>query len=280
MATTLNSETLLTEAGFTPEEIAQWKTAYGAKFDTVVTKMSAQLEQASREREEAVAAHEKFTKDYQDIFLPQLKKTTQDSLEAEGRAAAAEARLKKAQEAYGLTTEEDTVRAPGSGQQQSAAAPDFNQEFTNLRKGAGSLISQMNRINNESQKLFGKLPENLDSLAEKAALETKMGRNTSLYEMWEKESGATSRREQMSAEVKAQERAAMEADIRKKIVEENGHNPNLISGRPSRFSSYEPSAQGKDQAWKYNNGMRKSANAPWRDFAAKKVTTALTGGSN
>lgn len=277
MANNLNSETLLTEAGFTPEEITQWKTAYGTKFDAVVTKMSAHLEQAANEASTARAERERFEQDYQNIYLPQLKKTTSDSLEAEARAAAAEAKWKKAQESYGLTIEEETPRAPGSGAATSPASPDFKSEFENIRKGAGSLLSQMNRINNESQRLFGKLPENLDSLAEKAARESQMGRTTSLYEMWERESGAQTKREELSAAEKAKEREAMKAELTKEIIEKNGHNPNLVAGRPSRFSSYEP--QGSGESWKYNNGMRKVANAPWRDFAAKKVATALTGGN-
>ena len=273
----LNSEEMLKEAGFTPDEIAQWKTTAGAKFDALVAKVSAQVEQAQTETAAAKAEHEKFTKDYQDIYLPQLKKTTSDSLAAEARAAAAEAALRKAKEAYGLEIDDPSeVRAPVSGNQPAPSA-DFSQfedKFNRLQKGTGSLLSQMNRINNESQRLFGKLPEDLDSLAEEAARESTMGRNVSLYEVWERKSGAQARRDTIATEAKAKEKADMRAEIEKEIAEKSGQHPGLIPGRPSRFSQFEPQNGNGGDAWKYNHGMRKSSNAPWRDFAAKKVAAA------
>src|ERR1700692_2313753 len=108
-------EWLKQESGMTDEEMSAIEAVAGAgKFKSFLVKAVAANQQASSDKSAAEQARLDLESRYNNEFIPEMRKVTQDSLRAQAEAAAAKAQLEAARQ-YGIVPEATTeVRAPGS----------------------------------------------------------------------------------------------------------------------------------------------------------------------
>lgn len=268
-------EWLKQESGMTDEEMSAIEAVAGAgKFKSFLVKAVAANQQASSDKSAAEQARLDLESRYNNEFIPEMRKVTQDSLRAQAEAAAAKAQLEAARQ-YGIVPDQiGEVRAPGSPnatqstQTQTYSGPDFN-EWSQRQSRAILTLSDLNAKNFE---LFGKPLANSQSLVEKVEREQTLGRKDyTLHNAWEEVNNVPAKRAEMAAADQQKRDDVIRAEERKKIHEAGGQNPNVRSGQPSRFSTYKPSDANSTKPWQTPSGMRKSANQPWRDAAASKI---------
>ena len=127
-------EWLKQESGLSDDDIKGLEAVGGwTKVRTGLMKVLGLSEQALKDMSVADNARLGFEKRYQEVFIPEMLKVTQDSVRAEGEAAAAKAALAKARE-YGIVPEPEVPRvdpaapprAPGSPDPNSMTREDFN----------------------------------------------------------------------------------------------------------------------------------------------------------
>ena len=115
-------EWLKQESGLTDDDIKSLEAVGSfAKVRTGLMKVLGVSEQALKDKVEAENTRLAFEKRYNDEFVPEMRKVTQDALKAQGEAAAAKAKLEAARQ-YGIVPEDTPVvvdpaappRAPGS----------------------------------------------------------------------------------------------------------------------------------------------------------------------
>src|ERR1700692_1718654 len=109
-------EWLKQESGMTDEEMSAIEAVAGAgKFKAFLMKAVAANTQASSDKSAAEQARLDLEARYNNEFIPEMRKVTQDSLRAQAEAAAAKAQLEAARQ-YGIVPDAPTgdVRAPGS----------------------------------------------------------------------------------------------------------------------------------------------------------------------
>lgn len=269
-------EWLKQESGMTDEEMSAIEAVAGAgKFKSFLVKAVAANQQASSDKSAAEQARLDLESRYNNEFIPEMRKVTQDSLRAQAEAAAAKAQLEAARQ-YGIVPDQiGEVRAPGSPTQtqqvqqtQTQSGPDFN-EWSQRQSRA---ILTLNDLNAEHFKLFGSPLSNSQALVEKVEREQTLGRKDyTLNKAWEDLNNVPAKRAEMAAAEQSKRDDTIRAEERKKIMEAGGQNPNVRSGQPSRFSTYKPSDANSTKPWQTPSGMRKSANQPWRDAAASKI---------
>jgi len=268
-------EWLKQESGMTDEEMTAMEAVTGSgKFKAFLVKAVAANSQAASDKSAAEQARLDLESRYNNEFIPEMRKVTQDSLRAQAEAAAAKAQLEAARQ-YGIVPDQiGEVRAPGSPSAPVTpsvpmqSGPDFN-EWSQRQSRA---ILTLNDLNAEHFKLFGSPLSNSQALVEKVEREQTLGRKDyTLNKAWEDLNNVPAKRAEMAAAERQKHDDTIRAEERKKIHEAGGQNPNVRSGQPSRFSTYKPSDANSTKPWQQPAGMRKSANQPWRDAAAAKI---------
>ena len=269
-------EWLKQESGMTDEEMSAIEAVAGAgKFKSFLVKAVAANQQASSDKSAAEQARLDLESRYNNEFIPEMRKVTQDSLRAQAEAAAAKAQLEAARQ-YGIVPDAEPARAPGSPNAPIAtppaqSGPDFN-EWSQRQSRA---ILTLNDLNAEHFKLFGSPLSNSQALVEKVEREHTLGRKDyTLNKAWEDLNNVPAKRAEMAAAEQSKRDDTIRAEERKKIMEAGGQNPNVRSGQPSRFATYKPSDANSSKPWQQPAGMKRSANEPWRKSAAEKIRAA------
>jgi hypothetical protein len=269
-------EWLEQQSGLTKDELKAMEAVAGhAKFVGMLQKIIASNETAVKEKQTAEQARIDFEKRYNDEFIPEMRKVTQDSLRAQGELAAAQVRLKAARD-YGIVPDEEKKesgekeppRAPGS------PAPTFDGNAWAAKQSKA--IITLNDLNAEHFKLFGAPLSGTQELVDMVEREHTLGRKDfTLQKAWEQKNNVPEKRAEIA---KAEQQKVIDAAIaadRKVQAEKSGSNPNVRSGVPSRFSSYKPSdATGNKEPWKTSHSTNER-NRPWRDKAVSKVREAM-----
>jgi hypothetical protein len=271
-------EWLKQQSGLTDDELKAMEAVAGhAKFVGMLQKIMVSNENATKAKDDAEKQRLDFEKRYNDEFIPEMRKVTQDSLRAQGELAAAQARLKAAQE-YGIVPEpekkepEVAPRAPGS--------PDPNamtrSEFDNFRGAQSRTLIAMNDLNADHFRLFGSpLPDSQGLVDEVARQHTLGNKAFTLKQAWETKHNVPAKREEIARAEQLKHDDSIRAEERKKFAEAGGSNPNLRTGVQSRFSSYKPTdATGGKEPWKASHSVNER-NRSWRQNAVSKVREAM-----
>lgn len=268
-------EWLKQESGLDDAELKAMEAVAGhTKFVGMLQKLIATNEQSTAAKTAAEQARIDLENRYQNEFIPEMRKVTQDSLRAQGEAAAAQAALKAARE-YGIVPEAPTVadpapRAPGSP---DPTAPSF--DAAAFRAQQSRAIITLNDLNAEHFKLFKEPLGNSQELVDAVQREHTLGhKDFTLQRAWEQKFNVPEKRAEIAA---AARQTDIDTAVAAKLKEErqkSGDNPHVRSGQPSRFSTYKPSdAAGSQKPWQVPAGMRKAASQPWRDNAAQKLAS-------
>ena len=267
-------EWLIEKSGLTAEQLTAMEAVAGAdKFTTLLKSVIAENEAATQAKAAAEAQTLKQQKDYEE-WSTQTTQLAKDNLKAQADAASARAQLEKVKEwgflpdnAPAQTTE--PPRAPGSPDPNSITRDDFGR----FSQAQSSTIIALNDLNAEHFKLFGAPLGNAQELADEAQRQRNLGnKNFSLRQAWETKYSVAAKRDEITKAERQKEIDAAIAADRKARAEASGGNPNLVSGKPSRFSTYKPQ-DSNSQPWKSSN-MPHERNAGWRNSAMQKVAAS------
>ena len=272
-------EWLKQESGLTDDELKAMEAVAGrAKFIGMLQKIIASNETAMKEKKDAEDQRLAFEKRYQEEFIPEMRRVTQDSVKAISEAAAAKAALEKARE-YGIVPEPTTPppnpaeppRAPGSPN------PDVmtRDEFGRFSDAQANTIIAVQDLSAEHFKLFGTPLGNTQELVDEVQRQRTLGhKDFTLQKAWEAKHNVPTKREELAKAERQKEFDAAVAADRKTQAEKHGSNPNLRSGQPSRFDKIKPSdsANGKEP-WKAPHSANER-NRSWREKAVAKVREA------
>lgn len=273
-------EWLKQQSGLTDTELSAMEAVAGhAKFVGMLQKIMTSNEAAQRDKQEAETARLNFEKRYQDEFIPEMRKVTQDAVRATGDNARLKAQLDKARE-YGIVPEEgnpnpnpaEPPRAPGSPNADNLSRADFD----NFRGAQSRTIIAVNDLNADHFRLFGSPLPDTQGLVDEVARQHTLGNKTfTLKHAWETKHNVAAKREEITKAEQLKHDDGIRAEERKKIAEAGGSNPNVRSGVQSRFSSYKPTdaASGKEP-WKASHSINER-NRPWREKAVSKVREAM-----
>jgi hypothetical protein len=273
-------EWLKQESGMTDEELKAMEAVAGAgKFKAFLVKAVAANEQAAKDKQAAEQARIDLETRYTNEFVPEMRKVTQDALAARGEAARLQAQLEQARE-YGIVPEPvapvvdpnaPPVRAPGSPDPAAAEA-----QFRQWSAAQSRAIITLNDLSAEHFKLFKEPLSNSQELVDEVQRQHTLGhKDFTLQKAWEAKFDVPTKRQEILKAERQSEIDAAVAAARKEDRQKAGSHPGLVSGQPSRFSTYKPSdANGGAEPWKVPAGMRKEANKPWRDRAVQKVAAA------
>jgi len=272
-------EWLKQESGLNDDELKAMEAVAGhTKFVGMLQKLIGSSEAASTARREAEQARLDLEKRYQEEFIPEMRKVTQDSLRAQAEAAAAKSALEKARE-YGIVPElpkSDPVvepRAPGSPDPNSLSRADLDR-FSAAHSRA---IISLNDLNSEHFKLFREPLPNSQELVDEVQRQHTLGhKDFTIQKAWESKFNVPQKRQEIQA---AEQQKVIDEKVQSALKEERqkfGSHPGLVSGQPSRFSTYKPTDAngGGNEPWKTAPGMKKAANRPWRDKAVQKIAVA------
>jgi hypothetical protein len=272
-------EWLIQEAGLTQEE---WN-AYVALGTTnkLLAAIKKSLGLSTQALADKVAAENErlaFEKRYNDEYLPEMRKVTQDALSATARATAAEATLKQARE-YGIVPPEPAGGAGGAGGAQdppraggSPQPNDFDQRFNDFSRQQANAVTKLNDINAEHFKLFGTPLPNSQALVDEVQRQRTLGhKNFSLEQAWEQAYKVADKRQEIAAAARKKELDEGIAAALKVEREKNSSHPGLRTGQPSRFATYNPADATTQKPWQVPAGQRRAAMQPWRDKAVQKV---------
>jgi hypothetical protein len=243
----------------------------------MLQKMIATNEQSTQAKTAAEQARIDLENRYQNEFLPEMRKVTQDSIRAQGDLAATRAKLAKAQE-YGIVPEDapnpaaEPPRAPGSPNVDSLSRADFD----NFRGAQSRTIIAVNDLNADHFRLFGSPLPDTQGLVDEVARQHTLGNKAfTLKQAWETKHNVAAKREEITKAEQLKHDDGIRAEERKKIAEAGGSNPNVRSGVQSRFSSYKPTdAAGGKEPWKASHSINER-NRPWREKAVSKVREAM-----
>lgn len=269
-------EWLKQESGMDDKELAAMEAVAGrAKFIGMLQKIIGTNEAAIQAKADAEAQTVEGRRQYNEEFVPEMRKVTQDALAAQARAAAAEAALKSARE-YGIVPPEtnpnpaEPPRAPGSPNPDSMTRA----EFDNFRGAQSRTIIAVNDLNADHFKLFGSPLPDTQGLVDEVTRQHVLGNKAfTLKQAWETKHNVPAKREEITKAERQKEIDTAIAADRKTRAEASGPNGNLRSGQPSRFSTYKPSDSGKEP-WKAPHSINER-NRPWREKAISKVREAM-----
>ena len=273
-------EWLKQESGLTDDELKAMQAVAGqTKFVAMLQKIIGTNEQSTRDKAAAEQARLDLENRYQNEFIPEMRKVTQDSLRAQGEAAAAQAALKAARE-YGIVPDEvkpvtppAEVRAPGSPDPAASQA-----EFQKWSQAQSRAIITLNDLNAEHFKLFKEPLSNSQELVDLVQREQTLGhRDFTLQKAWEQKFDVQKKRQEISAaEIQKGKDDYAELKLKEyKQTHPGSSHPGMVSGQSSRFATYKPSdSTDSKKPWQTPAGMKKSANQPWREAAVSKVAAA------
>lgn len=266
------------ESGLTDDELKAWETTLGdAKFKTFLTKIMKANEAEGAARKKAETELQQFTQRYENEFVPAMRQVTQDSLKKEGEAAALRAELAKARE-YGIVPEDDkkdgkkeVPRAPGSPDPNLVSRDDFGR----FSAAQANTVVALQNLSAEHFALFGSPLGGVDELVTEVNRQHTLGNKSfTLKNAWETKHNVAAKRQEVQAAAQKKHDDEIRAAAIREEREKNGANPNLRSGRTSRFSTYKSSdAQGDKKPWQSPRGARER-NTPWRENARVKLREA------
>jgi hypothetical protein len=272
-------EWLKQESGMTDEELKPFEALLGdAKLKTMLTKVMAAKDAGVSAQLAAETERINLENSWTNTYQPELRKITQEALEAKGEAARMAAQLTAARE-YGIVPPEPAaavvpVRAPGSPDPSQYVSKD---DFTKLEQQAGMGIALINDVSGEHFKLFGAPLTDTQDLIREVARERQLGHHADLKSVWERKHNVAAKRQ----EIQVADQKKHDDDVRssaiKEYAEKHGDNPNTRTARSSRFSTYDPSkaAEGS-KPWQRPSGGKKSSNEPWRAESVQKLANAAS----
>lgn len=266
-------EWLKQESGLTDDELKAWEATLGdAKFKTFLNKVMKANETEGAARKKAESELQQFTDRYENEFVPAMRQVTQDSLRTEGEAARLRAELAKAKE-YGIVPEgepekKEPPRAAGSPDPNSVTRDDFGR----FSQSQANTIVALNDLNAEHFSLFGAPLGDTQGLIDEVNRQRTIGnKNFTLKNAWETKYNVAAKREETQLANQKKHDDEIRAAVIREEREKNGSNPNMRSGRPSRFSTYKASdVQSDKKPWQSARGARER-NAPWRESARTKL---------
>jgi hypothetical protein len=278
-------EWLKQQSGLTDEELKAWEAVLGdAKFKGMLRKLADANVAGEAARKKAESELEQFTKRYNEEFVPAMRDVTQQSIKAEGEAAALKAKLAKAKE-FGIVLEDDPAnanpnpaapRAPGSPN--PAADPNLvtRDDFGRFSQSQANTIVQLQDLNAEHFSLFGAPLGNTQTLVDEANRQRLLGnKNFTLRNAWEAAHNVAAKREERRLADQKKHDDEVAERVRKEERERHSANPNTRSGNTSRFSTYKPTDAGSDKKpWQSSRNARER-NTPWREAAKTKLREAV-----
>ena len=268
------------ESGLTDDELKAWEATLGdAKFKGFLTKIMKANESEGAARRKAETELQQFTARYENEFVPEMRKVVQDSLENEGETAALRAKLAKAKE-YGVVPEDDTTANANPNPPRAQGSPDPNlvnrDDFSRFSTAQANTVVALQNLSAEHFSLFGTPLGGVDELVTEVNRQHQLGnRQFTLKNAWEQKHNVAEKRAEQTAAAQRKHDDEITAKAVKEYAEKNGSNPNLRTGRPSRFSTYKASdaQQGEKKPWQSARGARER-NAPWRENAKAKLREA------
>lgn len=271
-------EWLKQESGLTDEELKAWEATLGdAKFKGFLTKIMKTAETEGAARVKAETELSQFIDQYQNKFVPEMRKVAEDSLKSEGEVARLKAELARAKE-YGIVPVEETKneappRAAGSPDPNYVSRDDFG-KFSNAQ--ANTVVALQN-LSAEHFGLFGSPLGDVDGLVAEVNKQRSIGnKNFSLKDAWEAKYNVSGKRQEIQAASQKKHDDEVRAAAVREERERFSANPNLRSGQPSRFSMYRATdAKGNAKPWQSERGER-ARNASWRENASAKVREAAS----
>lgn len=270
-------EWLKQESGLNDDELKAMEAVAGhTKFVGMLQRIIGTNEQALKAKADAEAQTLEARRQYNEEFVPEMRKVTQDALQAQGEAARMKAQLDKARE-YGIVPELE-VRVDPAAPPRAQGSPDPNlmtrDDFGRFSQAQSNTLITLNDLNAEHFRLFGSPLGETQALVDEAHRQRTLGNKAfTLKQAWESKYNVPAKREELTkAERQKEIDAAITAD-RKVQAEKNGGNPHMRSGVPSRFSTYKPSDAG-NEPWKAPRS-KTQANRSWRDNAVHKVNEAV-----
>jgi hypothetical protein len=277
-------EWLKQQSGMTDDELKAMEAVAGhAKFVGMLQKMMGENKAALDAKADSERTRLDFERRYNDEFIPEMRRVTQDSLNAQAAAAAAEAKLKKARE-YGIVPEDEgdaaakaaaanggaPPRAPGSPDPAAVNRDDFNR----FSQSQSNVLITLNDLNAEHFRLFGSPLGETQALVDDVMRQRTLGNKTySLKQAWETKFDVAKKRDEIAAVAKQKEKDGWTKEVLKTERERQGANPNVRSGATSRFSTYKP-AEASNEPWKAPHSAQQR-NKPWRENATQKVNEAM-----
>lgn len=266
-------EWLKAQSGLSDDELKAMEAVAGhAKFVGMLQKIITSNETAERDKAAAEEQRLAFEKRYQEEFIPEMRKITQDALAAKGEAARMKAQLDQARE-YGIVPDppapaatNEPPRAPGSPSPDTSIRDDFGK----FAAAQSRTIIALNDLNAEHFRLFGSPLGDTQGLVDEVTRQHTLGnKGFTLKQAWETKHNVAAKRDELSKAERQKEIDAAVAAARKEDREKFGSNPNTRSGVPSRFSTYKATDSGKEP-WKASHSVNER-NRAWREKAVSKV---------
>ena len=289
-------EWLKQQSGLSDDELRAMEAVAGhVKFVGMLQKLMGENKAALDAKDAAEKTRLDFEKRYQDEFVPEMRRVTQDAVRATGEAARMKAQLDRARE-YGIVPDDDAAnggnanananggnanananansvtppRAPGSPDPNLMTRDDFGR----FSQQQSNVLITLNDLNAEHFKLFGSPLGNTQELVDEVQKQRTLGNKSySLKQAWETKFDVSKKRGEIAAAERQKEIDTAVAAARKEDREKNGSNPNVRSGVPSRFSTYKP-ADAAGEPWKGPHSAQQR-NKPWRTNATAKIGEAL-----
>jgi pyruvate/oxaloacetate carboxyltransferase len=278
-------EWLKQQSGLTDDELKAMEAVAGhAKFVGMLQKIMGENSAALQAKTDAEKITLNFEKRYNDEFIPEMRKVTNDALTAQGEAARLKAQLDKARE-YGIVPEaEKPVVDPNAPQPRAPGSPDPNvmtrDDFGRFSQAQSNVLVTLSDLNAEHFKLKGEPLGNTQELVDEVLKQRTLGnKNYSLRQAWETKYEVPKLREEIKAKDQKKHDDEVVAAALKVEREKQGANPNLRSGAPSRFSTYKPSDAEGGKPWAKRgvispDGHTSPRNKEWRDKVVSVVRAA------
>lgn len=273
-------EWLKQQSGLTDDELKSYETLMGdAKFKVMLTKLQAANDSAAADKAAAEQERLNLEKQYNEVYLPEMRKVTTDALNATGEAARLRAQLDQAQQ-YGIVP---NPPAPPEQGQRAPGSPDPSMfvtkaDYTQTRNDLGMLTVQMNDLNAKHFKLFGGPIDDMQGILTEVQREQTLGHPVNVEQVWERKYNVAAKRAEITAAEQKKHDDSVASEAVKKFKQENPATggPHTRRAGPSRFSTYDPKEGGGDKVkpWQVPAGLKKSANKPLHEWAVQKVSEA------
>ena len=236
-------EWLKQQSGLSDDELKAMEAVAGhVKFVGMLQKLMGENKAALDAKDAAEKTRLDFEKRYQDEFVPEMRRVTQDAVRATGEAARMKAQLERAKE-YGIVPDDnpnpnpnpaapnptDPPRAPGSPDPNLMTRDDFGR----FSQQQSNVLITLNDLNAEHFKLFGSPLGNTQELVDEVQKQRTLGnRSYSLKQAWETKFDVAKKRGEIAAAERQKEIDTAVAAARKEDREKNGSEPR----RPFRGS--------------------------------------------